>query len=1034
MGKGTDRLQCPQCFTLNPDDTQFCSKCGSSLSDLFETLTYRAPGQAESESVSQFTPGQMFDRRYRIIEEIGRGGMGRVFKAEDTELDITVALKIIRPHLSSNPRFIDQFKKEMLLARSISHENVIRIFDLGEAYGTKYISMEYIKGENLKEFLHASGTLAVETVIHMARQIGEALKVAHAKGIVHQDLKPSNIMVDQSGRVYIMDFGLAKAVYGAGLAKTGEGAGTPQYMSPEQAAGEKIGQASDIYSYGAVLYEMVTGKPMFEAETRAEYRKKHVSEKPVPPAKVNPHLPKPMEHIILKCLEKSQAERYQSIGEVLADLNRVEGEYRKVSFVEWLRRRWSYGLTAVLLTAMAALIYFVWLKPPPSPVPTGTRLSLAVMYLTNNTGDKSLDYMRRTLTELLIADLLQSQYVRVLTGDKIYEVLKALNLLDAPAYSSEELKNVAARAKVDYILQGNFTKANDRYRVNTSLHKADTLEPLASEQEEGVGEESMFSMVEGLTRRIKADFKLPAEALAKDIHKDLKKITTGSTKAFIYYVEGKRLYEEQKFEESLKTLNKAVSLDPEFAMAYRLIAENYSYLRNGEQYEKNLSKARSLLNRVPEREYYMIQAFAASSLQESIDLYGKLLSIYPDDADALGEMGAQYRNMEKWGLAAQQFEKVLTINDADELAYENLAVTYSAQGDYQKAIGLLESKLQVFSSWFGFHNRLATAYLCAHRYDRALEEARKAGTINPSDFEPVELEGLIHLVKGDQASAERSFRELVRSDNPQFQLTGRGWLCHLYLMQGRYDSLREEIKTGLEHARTAEMSPELRASEVHLMKILSAHVGLQMNDLPQAYEASSQALEAALEEGGRIDYVELSRQFRGLILAKMKRFEEARAAAEKLKQDVEKSEVQNELRHYHRLMGEIAREQGDLAKAIGSFETAVSLLPHQKDKFDLHILYLDSLASAYYQKGDLDKARNAYERILSLTTGRVRWGDLYSKSFYWLGKIHQAQNQKEKALGFYRRFLEIWSQADPGLPEIADARKQLAALGVQPSF
>ncbi len=1030
MRKGNQPLQCPKCYTLNSDDSQFCSKCGASLDDSADTLSYAGPGKPEAETTDHFTPGEMFDRRYRIIEEIGWGGMGRVFKAEDTELDITVALKIIRPGLSSNPRFIEQFKKEMLLARSISHENVIRIFDLGETHRTKYISMEYIKGENLKEFLQASGTLAVETVVHIARQIGEALKLAHAKGIIHQDLKPANIMVDRSGRVYIMDFGLARAVYGIDAEEPGGVAGTPQYMSPEQAKGEKISAASDIYSYGAILYEIATGRPLFKADTRAEYKEKHISERPVPPAKVNPRLPKQLEHIILKCLEKDPAKRYQNIAEILADLSQLE-RMGAATFWGWVKSHWVYGLTAVILLFAAPFVYRLLINPRLPPVPPGRSPSLAIMYLTNNTGDKSLDYMRQTLSELLTADLLQSQYVRVLTGDKIYGILKSLNLLDAPIYSSEELKKVAAKAKVDYVLQGSFTKARDQFRINTSLHRADTMEVLQAEREQWTGDDSMYSMIETLTRKIKEDLKLPRAALSKDIQKELKTITTGSTEAFKSYVEGKRLFEEQKFEQSLKALEQAVSLDPEFAMAYLLMAENYFYLRNGEQSEKCMNKAMSFLNRVSDREFYMIRAYAALTPREAIDIYKKLLAVYPEDTDALGQLGALYRNMEAWDLAARQFEKVLTIDDMDELAYENLSIIYMARGDYQKAVDLLKSHLDAFPGWFGFHNRLAMAYLCLKQYDNALEEAGKARALEPADFEPIEYEGLIYLVKGEQGRTEEIFRQMIGSDDPQFQITGRGWLCHLYLEQGKYGRVREEVKTGLDHSQTTEMSSELRAFELYTMKMISAYASLRTNELPPPYEAVTAALEAA-QELERDDYISLALHFRGLTLAKMKRFQDAQAAAEKLREFIEKVGAVKELRLYHRLIGEIAREEGDMARAVGSFETSVKLLPGQNYKSDLHILFLDSLASAYFQTGDSDKAQKSYEQIITLTTGRLRWGDLYAKSFYWLGKISETKNQKEKAAEFYRRFLEIWSQADPGLPEVGDARKCLAVLTAFP--
>ncbi|HVP89998.1 MAG TPA: protein kinase [Terriglobales bacterium] len=1031
MAKGEERLQCPQCYTLNPDDSRFCSKCGSSLSDLFETLTMGGRAPAETETPVQLGPGQIFDRRYRIIEEIGRGGMGRVFKAEDTQLGITVALKIIRPRLSSDARFVDRFKKEMLLARAISHENIIRIFDLGEAGGTKYISMEYIKGEDLKEFLNTSGTLSVETIVHVARQIAEAIRVAHAKGIVHQDLKPSNVMVDRAGRVHVMDFGLAKAIHGAEAGRPEEGGGTPQYMSPEQAGRGRVGPASDIYSFGAVLYEIATGRPVFEAETRAAYRKKHAEERPAPPTRTNPHLPKPLEHIILKCLEKDPAARYQSMVEVLADLDKVQvqGGPVKASVLDRFRGRWAYAVSAVLLAGVAVLVWYLFIRHRPE-ISQGKRLSVAIMYLKNNSGDKTLDPMGRTLSELLIADLLQSRYVNAATGDRIYEILKSLRLLGAPAYSSDDLRKVAARAKADYLVQGYFTRVKDVYRIDAFLLRAPSLELVKAFREEG-DEAGIYAMVESLNLKVKENLDLPAGALAGDIHKDLRKITTSSTEAFRYYFEGKSLFNEQKFEESVAALEKAVALDPEFAMAYAQLADDYMYLRDDVRYEKNLGKARSLLNRVSDREYYIIQGAAESGLNAQVEIYKKLLALYPDDPDGLEALGSTYRNMEAWDLAAKQFEKI-PIEDREELAYENLAMIYSAKGEYQKAVDLLRSKQDAFAAYFGFHARLAMAYLCLRQYEPALAEARKAGVVDPTDFEPPEFEGLVQMVRGETAAAERCFREMSASSDPFFHTTGQHWLGHLAVAQGRYGQLKGVIRTGLEHARTAKFQPELRESELFAMHLLLTYEKLRARDLAAAYEASGQALEDA-QETQRPDYIEFALQFRGVVLARMKRFDEAMLVAAKLRETIERTEVPNALRHFHLLQGEIARERGDLAGALASFRTAVSMLPHESSKFDVHVLFIDALASALAQGGDLEGARAAYEQIAGMTMGRSRWGDLYALSYYQLGRIHQSRNERDKAAGSYHRFLELWSGADPGLPEVADARKQLSALGLGPA-
>jgi tetratricopeptide (TPR) repeat protein len=427
----------------------------------------------------------------------------------------------------------------------------------------------------------------------------------------------------------------------------------------------------------------------------------------------------------------------------------------------------------------------------------------------------------------------------------------------------------------------------------------------------------------------------------------------------------------------------------------------------------------------------MIQAFCASTIAEGIGFFKKLLALYPDDAEALGELGAMYRNIEAWDLAAEQFEKVLTVDDGDELSYENLAVIYSVRGDYQKAIDLLRSKREAFAGYFGFHNRLATAYLCLHQYDLALGEARMAWTADPTDFEPIELEGLIHLVRGDPVAAEASFRDLLESDLPQFQMIGRAWLAHLALARGRYVALKAEVRAGLEHARTALLTPELRAAEIFTMRSLSIQDRLRTLDLAGAYQESSLAAEAA-RETGRPDYINLGLHLQGIVLAKMKRFDEADLVAKKLRESVERSGTKSDLRYCRLLEGEVSRANGDLGEAVHAFEAALSLLPRESYKLDIHILFLDALASAFYEQREWDKARETYERITALSTGRVRWGDLYARSYYWLGKIRLAQGDEERAAQSYKRFLEIWDQADPDLPEINEAKRFVAASGVRP--
>jgi serine/threonine-protein kinase len=263
-----------------------------------------------------FQPGEVFAGRYRIIEKIGQGGMGEVFKATDLELSETVALKMIRPELSEKPEIVERFKRELQLARKINHPNVIRIHDLGSADGIRYISMKYIEGQSLKDLLRASGKLTIDKAIEISTQVADALNAAHMNGVVHRDLKPQNIMLDRNGNALVLDFGIARSVAETSLTGTGILIGTPDFMSPEQIHGEHADARTDIYSFGIILYEMVTGRLPFIADNPAILLHLHLHEKPMSPASLNKDVPKWLDGIILKCIEKKPENRFANFLEI----------------------------------------------------------------------------------------------------------------------------------------------------------------------------------------------------------------------------------------------------------------------------------------------------------------------------------------------------------------------------------------------------------------------------------------------------------------------------------------------------------------------------------------------------------------------------------------------------------------------------------------------------------------------------------------------------------------------------------------------
>jgi len=315
-------MKCLRCQNENPEGTRFCGRCGRELPGSGETV---ASGTATFQTPSKgLERGTTFARRFEIIEEIGKGGMGTVYKAYDSKIREVVALKLLKPEIASDLEVIERFRNEIKLARQVSHRHVCRMYDLGEEWLSIYISMEYVAGEDLKRFIHRAGHLNEAKALDLAKQILEGLVEAHRLGVIHRDLKPQNIMIDRDGNAKIMDFGIARSLHTKGVTGTGVIIGTPEYMAPEQAVARDVDHRADIYALGAILFEMVTGRVPFEGETPLSIVLKHRSEPPIDPQTLNTQLSEGMSRVILKCLEKSRDRRFQSADEVLGALAAVE--------------------------------------------------------------------------------------------------------------------------------------------------------------------------------------------------------------------------------------------------------------------------------------------------------------------------------------------------------------------------------------------------------------------------------------------------------------------------------------------------------------------------------------------------------------------------------------------------------------------------------------------------------------------------------------------------------------------------------------
>jgi len=765
-------MECPHCHSSNSPTAERCVKCDTPFEFSGATIVGTAavtpprtnledfakgwslPSPSAGAAGASLAPGALLGTRYEIVQILGQGGMGAVYKAKDLELDRVVALKVIRPDLASHPDILQRFKQELILARQITHRNVIRIFDLSEAGGIKFITMEFIEGQDLKSLVTEKGRVSFEEAAKFIEQVCLALEAAHAEGVVHRDLKPQNIMVDKQGRASVMDFGIARSVEAGGMTMTGMVVGTPEYMSPEQVMGERVDVRSDLFTLGVIFYELLVGAMPYQSDSLQGAMFKRTREIPKPPKEVDPNVPQILSDITAKCLQIDPSKRYQSAREILSDLQAWTGGATR-SPVTGLQRRalasspLLWVAVALLIAALAAVGWslrdrlFSSTASPSSGTPKSAAtpdVSLAILPFRNASGDQTLDWLGSSLAETLSTDVGQSSHLLVVSSERVSQIFRDLRLTSDVAFDPPTLQRLAEFSNADNLVWGSYAKFGDQIRIDATVQ--DIKRGRTATLSESTTEKDMLGAIDRLAADIRSNLAL-SKSIVQELQGQSFKPSTSSVPALRDYDQGLQLERRGDYLGAIKQFQTSTQEDANFALAYSELGRTYALLGQDNEAELASGKAVGLSDSLPIQEKYLIQASHFQILRDypkAIEAYENLAKVWPDNTDVLFSLGLLYEQSSAYDKARDAFAKVLSLDSKRVLALLEIGKVEIESGDAQKGLEYLtraqamaiesgndEERSDILQSMGGAYASLNKNDDAIKNYQDALEIRKKLG-------------------------------------------------------------------------------------------------------------------------------------------------------------------------------------------------------------------------------------------------------------------------------------------------------------------